>query len=71
MTVFAWIVGVLLVITAGTALVGFLLYITSGNDRFQTIAKTGWHWTLVFGLGSFNIFIFKHIIVTLWELWRH
>ncbi len=71
MTVFWWIVGILLLISGGTAAVGFVLYITSGNDRFQNIAKAGWHWTLVFGLGAFNIFIFKHVLGTLWEMWRH
>lgn len=70
MTVFAWIVGVLVLITGGVALVGFALYVSSGNDRYQAIAKTGWHWTQVFGLGGFNIFIFKHIFATLWGLWR-
>ncbi|MBN9204377.1 hypothetical protein [Methylibium petroleiphilum] len=69
MTVFWWIVGVLLMGTGGTAAVTFALYVSSGEDRYMDVARAAWRWTIVFALGAFNITIFKHIVLTLIN-WR-
>lgn len=69
MTVFWWIVGVLLLGTGGTAGVAFAAYVSSGEDRYLGIARAAWRWTVVVALGAFNITIFKHIVLTLIN-WR-
>ncbi|KQW65635.1 MAG: hypothetical protein Q8L12_05995 [Methylibium sp.] len=70
MTVFWWIVGVLLLGTGGTAAVTFALYVSSGEDRYMDVARAAWRWTVVFALGAFNLTIFKHIVLTLISIWR-
>lgn len=69
MTVFWWIVGVVLLGTGGTAGVTFALYVSSGEDRYMDVARAAWRWTVVFALAAFNITIFKHIVLTLIN-WR-
>lgn len=69
MTVFWWIAGGLLLVTGGAASGGFMAYVVTGDERYQDLARAAWRWTVVFGLGAFNITIFTHILSTLWSMW--
>lgn len=69
MTVFWWIAGIALAITAGGATISFLLYIIRGEDRFLEVARKFKHWVIVIALLTFDVAIFKHVILTLWQMW--
>lgn len=69
MTVFWWIAGGLLLVSLAIASGGFMAYVSSGDDRYQELARSAWRWTVVLALGTFNITIFKHIIFTLLSIW--
>ena len=69
MTVFWWIAGIALAIAAGGATISFLLYIIQGEDRFLEVARKFKHWVIVIALLTFDIAIFKHVILTLWQMW--
>ena len=70
MTVFYWIVGVLLAVLGFTAAFNFALYLSTGEPVPQERARRfGRHTTLV-ALTSFNIVLFKHVITTFAALVR-
>jgi hypothetical protein len=69
MTAFWWVAGAVLLVSFGAASGGFMAYVATGDERYQELARGAWRWTVVLGLGAFNITIFKHIIGTLLSIW--
>lgn len=69
MTIFWWVVGILLLVTGGSASGAFMAYVATGDERYQQLARGAWRWTVVFALGGFNVTIFTHIIGTLMSMW--
>ena len=65
MTPFLWFALALLVLNAVPAVVSFALYLSSGDDRWQERAVRFYRWSVLVVLTTFNITIFKHIIVTI------
>ena len=65
MTPFFWIALLLLVATAGLAIVSFALYLGSGMALWQERAVRFFRWAVLVVLATFNITIFKHIVVAI------
>ena len=65
MTPFFWIALALLVLNAVPAVVSFVLYLGSGDDLWQERAVRFYRWSVLVVLITFNITIFKHIVVTI------
>ncbi len=69
MKVFWWIALPLVLISFAIASGAFMANIATGDERYKPLAAAAWRWTIVLALGSFNIFIFKHIVWTLLQIW--
>lgn len=65
MSVYWWIVAVLVCAFFGVALLGFVGYLWSGDDRFRNVALAWARWGVVLVLAALIIVIFKHLILTL------
>ena len=65
MTPFLWIALALLLLNAVPALVSFALYLGSGSAVWLERALRFYRWSVLVVLTTFNITIFKHIIVTI------
>ena len=65
MTAFYWIALALFVAAAVPAVVMFALYLGSGNDLLRERAVRFYRWAVLVVLITFNITIFKHIILTI------
>ena len=65
MTPFLWVALVLLALTAVPAVVSFVFYLSSGIDLWQERAVRFYRWAVLVVLITFNITIFKHIILTI------
>ena len=65
MTPLFWVACALLLLTAVPALVSFVLYLGSGSSLWQERALRLYRWAVLVVLVTFNITIFKHIILTL------
>lgn len=65
MSVYWWVVAALLGLCGVAALLGWVGYLWSGDDRWRDFAVRSGRWLMVFALASFNITIFKHLIETL------
>ena len=65
MTPFFWIALLLLVVTGGVAIVSFGLYLGSGMALWQERAVRFFRWSVVVVLATFNVTIFKHIVMTI------
>ncbi len=71
MTAFYWVMGVLIVGTFVPSALCMLLYGVTGNDALLAKARTLWAFTRMFTLLSFNILIWGHVAVGLWQIWRN
>lgn len=71
MTPFLWIALALLVLTGVPAAVSFALYLTSGSDLWQARAVRFWRWAVLVVLITFNVTIFKHVFITLFQIIRN
>lgn len=69
MTVFMWVAGTLVLLAFAVSSGAFMANIATGDERYRDVASAAWRWTVVLGLGTFNIVIFKHIIWTLLQIW--
>jgi hypothetical protein len=69
MTIFYWVMGSLVAITALPSLIFFLLYLATGEDGARERAARLFQWTKVFGLTFFNVGIWGHVVVGLYHIW--
>lgn len=69
MVVFYWVMGVLIVGTLVPSVMYILLYATTGEEACFRRARVLWNVSRVFTLLSFNILVWGHVIVGLWEIW--
>lgn len=65
MSIYWWIVAVLLGLCGAAALIGWIGYLWIGDDHWRDFAVRSGRWLVVFALASFNIAIFKHLISAL------
>jgi hypothetical protein len=71
MTVFYWVMGVLIVGTFVPSLLYLLLYAVTGEDGCMRRAGMLWNYTRVFTLLGTNLLIWGHVVVGLWRIWFH
>jgi hypothetical protein len=69
MTVFYWVMAVLIVGTLVPSVLFLILYAVTGEDGCLTRARTLFNFTRVFSLLGVNILIWGHVIVGLWRIW--
>ena len=65
MKVFYWIAFVILLTVAIPCVLYFGAYLASGQDRLRLIAVRFFRWSTLVVLTTFNIAIFRHIILIL------
>jgi len=71
MTVFYWVMGVLIVGTFVPSVLYLLLYVVTGEDACVRRARVLWGFARVLALFGFNFTIWGHVIVGLWRIWFH
>lgn len=69
MTVFYWVMGVLIVGTLVPSTLFLLLYAVTGARPVLRRAQVLWNLTRVFALVGFNVLIWGHVLVGLWRIW--
>ncbi len=69
MTAFYWVMGVLTVGTLLPSVFYFLLFAATGEPACERRARTLWNVSRVFALASFNLLIWGHVLVALWQIW--
>lgn len=68
MVVFYWVMGVLLALTALPSAFFFALYLASGEAGCQRRAVAFFRWAKLFGLLTFNVAIWRHVILGFWSI---
>ena len=63
MTVFYWIAFVIFLAVAVPCVLYFARYLASGDDRLRFQAMRFYRWSALVVLTTFNIAIFRHIIL--------
>jgi hypothetical protein len=69
MTVFYWVMGVLVVGTFVPSVLYLVLYAVTGEDGCMRRARGLWNYTRLLTLFAGNILIWGHVIVGLWRIW--
>ncbi len=69
MKVFYWVMGLLIVGTLVPSVLYLLLYAVTGEEACARRARVLWNVSRVFALLGFNILIWGHVIVGLWNIW--
>lgn len=68
MVVFWWVMGVLFALTAVPTVLYFVLYITTGEEGCERRYKAFYRWALLIFMLTFNITIWRHVILGFWAL---
>ena len=71
MTVFYWVMGVLIVGTLVPSVLYMGLYAATGERTCLERASALWNVSRVLALLGVNILIWGHVIVGLWQIWFH
>jgi hypothetical protein len=69
MTVFYWVMGVLIVGTFVPSVLYMVLYAVTGEDGCLRRARGLWNYTRLLSLLGGNILIWGHVLVGLWRIW--
>ncbi len=69
MTVFYWVMGLLIVGTFVPSVLYLVLYAVTGEDGCMRRARGLWNYTRVLTLFAGNLLIWGHVIVGLWRIW--
>ncbi|CAD5372892.1 conserved hypothetical protein [Rubrivivax sp. A210] len=70
MTIFYWVMGVLIVGTLVPSVFFLLIYAFTGRDEAARRARTLWNVTRVFAFLGIDILVWGHLIVAIWQMWR-
>ncbi len=65
MTIFRWIMGVLLALFAAGWTFTFLLYVLRDDDRLRELGQKMRRWTITLGLFWFNVEIWGRVVWTI------
>ena len=68
MTYFYWTMAVLTIATFIPSAFFMILYAATGEDGCLRRAKARWGYSKLFGLLGFNIGVWGHVLVGLWNL---
>lgn len=71
MTVFYWVMAVLVVGTLVPSAMYWVLFAATGEPACERRARGLWNASRVFTLLGFNILVWGHVIVGLWRIWFH
>ena len=71
MTVFYWVMGVLIVGTFVPSVTYLILYAVTGEPGCMDRARGLWNVTRVLSLLGRNLLIWGHVVVGLWAIWFH
>lgn len=69
MTIFYWVMGLLIVGTLLPSVLYFLLYAVTGAPACASRARTLWNVSRVLALFAFNLLVWGHVLVGLWRIW--
>ena len=69
MTIFYWVMGVLIAGAFTPSLLFFVLYLVLGEDKHARRARGFWTATRLFGMLGANVLIWGHVVVGLWHIW--
>lgn len=69
MTVFYWVMAVLILGTLAPSVMFLLLFAATGEDAHGRRARTLWNYSRLFTLLGLNILIWGHVLVALWQIW--
>ncbi len=69
MKVFYWVMGILVVGTLVPSALYLLLYAVTGEEACARRARVLWNVSRVFTLLGFNILVWGHVVVGLWNIW--
>jgi hypothetical protein len=69
MTVFYWVMGVLIVGTFVPSILYLVLYAVTGRQECARRARALWNYTRLFSMLGMNILIWGHVLVGLWRIW--
>ncbi len=69
MTIFYWVMALLIVGTFIPSVLFLVLYGVTGEDVFGRRARGFWNYSRVFTLFGLNILIWGHVLVGLWQIW--
>lgn len=69
MTVFYWVMGLIIVGTLAPSLMYVGLYAVTGEDACARRARLLWNVSRVFALLGFNLLIWGHVVHGLWRIW--
>ena len=68
MTVFYWVMAALTVATFVPSLFFIVLYAVTGEDGCARRARSLFDWAKLFGLLGFNVGIWGHVLVAVWQV---
>ncbi|MBU6259097.1 MAG: hypothetical protein KGL18_05760 [Burkholderiales bacterium] len=71
MKFFYWTMAIVIAGSFVPSLLYLVLYVVTGVDGCLRRARGFWTVTRVFSLFSFNILIWGHVVVGLWQIWFH
>ncbi|MDE2370527.1 MAG: hypothetical protein KGN16_16260 [Burkholderiales bacterium] len=71
MKFFYWTMAIVIVGTFVPSVFYLVLYVTTGIDTCLLRARAFWNVSRVFSLFGFNILIWGHVVVGLWQIWFH
>lgn len=71
MTVFYWVMGVLILGTLVPSAMYLVLYMATGEQACARRASALWNISRVFTLLSFNLLVWGHVAVGLWQIWAN
>jgi hypothetical protein len=69
MTIFYWVMGVLIVGTLVPSVTYLILYAVTGEPACMRRASALWNFTRVLTLLAGNLLIWGHVVVGLWQIW--
>jgi len=69
MLVFYWVMGVLIAGTFVPSVLYLGLYAATGEPACADRARVLWNVSRVFALFGFNILVWGHVVVGLWNIW--
>jgi hypothetical protein len=69
MTVFYWVMGVLIVGTFVPSVLYLVLYAVTGEPACMDRARALWNVSRVLSLLAVNLLIWGHVAVGLWNIW--
>jgi len=70
MTIFYWVMGVLIVGTLLPSIMYWVLYAVTGEPACARRASALWSFSRVLALFGFNLLIWGHVVVGLWQMAR-